>query len=366
MKRITLLGAIVFILLVAAAPSARAQGCTDIICITPTQPNYDTLAAGLGMTSDQLTQTLRAQVDSLFQATNVNSFLKDFQNAQSFSTKGLGVDYASEATLAEVGATFSFASNVDKAYKPSGSYSDPPISGGGANFSLMGGLGLGIIGLDPLMIFGNWFSGSATLGQLDGNYKNWGVHAQLRLFGPTRRMSATKFLIRWGGIAVTSGADYSHLTLSTHRQIRSTITVPSAIVGAMGEPIQVSSDVSGNLLFSLEQTTWSIPLEVTTSLRLLSLVTVYGGFGIDWQMGGGSDMSIRMANASVTSKNTGGQLGTVSINATGHASPSSARLREIIGVQIGLFDVVRFFTQVNVTGDSPVLTGIAAGLRLAI
>jgi hypothetical protein len=369
MKRITLVGALVFISLALRASPAAAQAyCspTNVVCITPSQPNYDTLAAGLGMTSDQLTQTLLSQVDSLFHATGVNGFLKDFQNAQSFSSKGLGVDYASEATLAEVGATFSFASNVDKAYKPSGSYTDPPIKGGGANFSLMGGLGLGLFGLNQLMLFGNWFSGTATLGQLDGSYKNWGVHGQLRLFGPSRSMSATKFLIRWGGIAITSGADYSHLRLSTQKQIRSTLTVPSAIVGVPGAPVEVSSDVNGTLQFALEQTTWSIPLEITTSLRLLSLVTIYGGFGIDWQLGGGSDMNIAMQNANVTSKTNGGSLGTVSVNAKGHASPSAARVREILGVQVGIFDVVRFFAQVNVSNGSSMLTGVAAGLRLAI
>jgi hypothetical protein len=294
----------------------------------------------------------------------VGAFLKDFQNAQSFSAKGLGVDYASEATLAEVGATFSFASNIQKAYKPSGSYSNPPLSGGGANFSLMGGLGLGLIGLDPLMIFGNWFKGSASLGQLDGNYQNWGLHGQLRILGPSRKSSATKVLVRWGGIAITSGADYSRLSLSTHNQIKSTIDVPSNIPGADSAPVSLASDVSGNLVFELQQTTWSVPLEVTTSIRLLSLVTLYGGLGIDWQLGGGSDLTLSMQNASVTSN--GASLGTVTIDATGHAKPSAARLREIIGVQLGIFDFVRLFVQVNTTGGSPMLTSVAGGLRLAI
>lgn len=366
MKRITLVSALAFATLAPWARSAHAQVCSanNFVCITPNQANLDAFALGLGMPSDQLTQQLLSQVDGLFQASNVSSFLKGFQNAQNFSTKGLGVDYASEATLAEVGATFSFASNLDKAYKPSGSYTDPPLAGGGLNFSLMGGVGLGLIGLDPVMIFGNWFKGSASLGQLDGDYSNWGLHGQLRLLGPSRSASATKLLVRWGGIAITSGADYSRLTLSTHKQIKSTISIPSSLVAGGSEPVALASDVNGNLNFTLSQTTWSVPIEVTTSLRLLSLVTVYGGFGMDFQLGGGSDMNIAMDNASVTSKGT--SLGTVSVHAAGHASPSTARLREIVGVQLSFLDLVRFFTQVNVTGDSPVLTSIALGLRLAI
>jgi hypothetical protein len=313
------------------------------------------------MSVDQLVQLIQSQVDGLFQVANISSFLKDFQNAQSFSSKGLGVDYASEATLVEAGATLSLASNVDKAYKPSGSYTDPPISGGGANFSLMGGIGLGLVGLDPVMIFGNWFKGSASLGQLDGNYQNWGLHGQLRLLGPSRGMSATKFLIRWGGIAVTSGVDYAHVELSTHSKISSSFDI------APGAPVTVSS--AGTLAFTLKQTTWSVPLEITTSLRLLSLVTVYGGLGLDWQLGGGSDMFIDMQAANLSGK-VGNvpydNLGTVSVHAEGHVSPSAARMREIFGVQLSIMDVIRLFAQVNTTASSPMLTSLAMGLRLAI
>jgi hypothetical protein len=130
--------------------------------------------------------------------------------------------------------------------------------------------------------------------------------------------------------------------------------------------VAFASDVNGNLNFTVSQTTWSVPLEVTTSLRLLSLVTVYGGFGMDFQLGGGSDMHIAMDNASVTNKASGANLGTVSVHVDGHANPSTARLREIVGVQLSFMDLVRLFAQANVTGDSPVLTSIALGLRLAI
>jgi hypothetical protein len=270
--------------------------------------------------------------------------------------------------LAEVGATVSFASNIDKAYKPSGSYTDPPISGGGANFSLMGGLGMGLFGFEPLMLFGNWFKGSASVGQFDGSYDNWGLHGQFRLLGPSRKMSATKLLVRWGGIAITSGADYSRMTLNARKDLHSSFALPSYSTEASQGSVTVQSN--GPLTFSLEQTTWSVPLEVTTSLRLLSLVTVYGGFGMDFQLGGGSDMNVTMESAlSGKISGTSGaatNLGTASIHVAQHASPSAARLREIVGLQLGMFDVVRMFVQVNMTGSSPMLTSVAAGLRLGI
>jgi hypothetical protein len=59
-------------------------------------------------------------------------------------------------------------------------------------------------------------------------------------------------------------------------------------------------------------------------------------------------------------------LGTASINAGGHVSPSPARMREIVGIQLGILDMIRFFAQLNVANGSPMLTSVAAGLRLAI
>jgi hypothetical protein len=353
------------VVLVFAALARPALAQTSGITITPGS-DATAFAQGIGTTTDALVQQITSQVDGLFQVANISSFLRDFQNAQNFSTKGLGVDYASEATLAEVGATFSLATNIDKAYKASGSYTDPPISGVGSNISLMAGVGGGLFGFDPLMIFGNWFKKGASLGQFDGNYHNWGLHAQIRLFGPSRKSSAVKMLVRWGGIAVTSGADYSHIALTARSSLSSQFTLPAAAAIPGGAPITITN--SGTLAFTLEQTTWSIPLEVTTSLRLLSLVTVYGGIGLDWQLGGGSDMKLDMRNAKLSGKVQTVQfndLGTADVWATGHVKPSAARVREIVGVQLGILDLIRFFVQVNVTASSPMLAGLAGGLRLA-
>src|SRR5512141_1007169 len=102
MKR-TGYGFLFVLAVVALAPTrALAQCPPNPVCITP-GPDADAFAAGIGMSTDQLVAQLVNQVNGLFQTSNINGFLRDFQNAQSFSTKGLGVDYASEATLAEIG-----------------------------------------------------------------------------------------------------------------------------------------------------------------------------------------------------------------------------------------------------------------------
>jgi hypothetical protein len=354
MWRPPLLFVLVFLLLGIDVAKAQNQ-----VVITP-GPDATRFASALGSSVDQLTTELHSHVNQLFQVVNVHSFLQDFQNAQSFSGKGLGVDYASEATLVEAGATMSLASNLDKAYEPSGSYTDPPIRGGGSNFSLMAGMGMGLFGYESLMIFGNWFKGSASIGALDGTYQNWGLHAQMRFLGPGRGLSATKFLFRWGGIAVTTGVDYSRMTLHYQRPIESKFYL------GQGVPVTVHSDVNSQMAFDLDQRTWGIPLEVTTSLRLLTILTLYGGLGFDLQPGGGANLNIDMKARLGGNLNgeTYTDLGTATIKVKERAVPSSVRMREILGVQLN-FLLLRIFAQLNLTGGSPMLASVALGARLA-
>jgi hypothetical protein len=161
---------------------------------------------------------------------------------------------------------------------------------------------------------------------------------------------------------VTSGVDRANLQLSTSSSINSTINV------AQDTTVTVASAAATPLTFVLSQTTYSVPLEITTSLRLLSLITLYGGVGFDFQLGGGSDMTIDMA-AHLSGKYQGvkvDNVGDATVKVQGHVSPDTARMREIFGVQVGIFDVIRLFAQVNTTASSPVLTSLALGLRLAI
>jgi hypothetical protein len=98
-------------------------------------------------------------------------------------------------------------------------------------------------------------------------------------------------------------------------------------------------------------------------------VTIYGGLGLDWQLGGGSNLHILMSGASLSGKVQGvtyNNLGTAEIKADGSVSPSTARMREIFGVQLGILDVIRIFAQVNTTASSPLLTSLAMGLRVGI
>jgi hypothetical protein len=366
MRKIVLTLGFAFGLLAAVGTDARAQASNSVtLQLNTADPNTQAFLQAYTLATGQTQQDhqnfLTGKIDQLFQVTNAVGFVKNFGDAQSFTSKGMGVDYASEATYFEVGGSASFALGMDRTYQP-GNTQGFPIQGVGLNASLMGGLSLGFLGI-PVMVFGNWMKvPTQDYGDTSGSLDNWGVHAQVRLLGPSRSMSALKMLVRWGGIAVTTGIDYSHMTLGLKRDVASSFNIPNTT----GLNVNVSGAATGDARFNIGMTTKSIPLEVTTSLRLMTLFTAYGGLGFDWQVGGGSTMDVNV-NATMLGHATGmpdANLGTAQVTATAHADPSPAKIRGILGAQVNLF-VVRLFTQLNIANTSPTMASLAVGARVA-
>jgi hypothetical protein len=363
-KTVVTLG-LAFVFLVVVGRDVRAQ-VSNSVDFTLSPGSQAALTAATGMSQPDLERLIKGKLDELFQVTNAGRFLQNFGDAQSFTSKGMGVDYASEATYFEVGGATSFALGMDRTYQP-GNTNGFPIQGVGLNASVMGGVSLGFLGI-PVMVFGNGMHvPTQRYGDMSGSLDNWGVHAQLRLFGPSRGMSGLKMLVRWGGIAVTTGFDYSHMHLGLTHDVLSNFNIPN------GVSVDVTGSATGQARFNVDMTTKSIPLELTTSLRLLTLLTVYGGMGFDFQLGGGSAVDLALDASMLghipANPLTGGQasnpdLGTAQIHAVANVDPSAAKIRGILGLQVNLF-MVRLFTQVNIADTNPTMASLAAGVRVA-
>lgn len=350
-----------------AGPSGRRRApCVGSVEITITPGSGTAFLTAAGISEEQIRATLQSELNKLFQVSNAAGFVKGFGDAQSFTSKGLGVDYASEATRIELGASGSFALGMDKTYQPKDSTTKFPIQGVGMNASIMGGLGLGLFhsSLDPLMLFANWMRvPEQKFGDLKGSLQNYGFHGQLRLLGPKRRGSLLKMLVRWGGVAITTGWDYSRLNLAMDKALTSRIPVNQL----RGANVEVKGDVAARARFDVDLSTWSVPLELTTSLRVLYLLTVYGGVGFDWQFAGASEMDVDITGSmvgTVAGDSTRYDLGSARIRASASASPSAGKFRGIAGAQLNM-SIVRLFVQVTGVNTKPALASVAMGLRLA-
>jgi hypothetical protein len=344
----------VMAVLVAGAGGARAQTPPVTVRIDP-GPGRE-FAAQAGIDLGAIEGQVQTELEHLFQTFRLKDYVRSFGDAQGFTTRGLGVDYGSNVRYLEIGVAASAALNGNSAVVE-GDTRTQPIAGVSGNLTVMAGLNLGAFGV-PVTLFANYFKSSGAYREFDARLDNFGVHAQLKLFG-SRDESIWSLLVRWGGLDITTGFDHSHMVLQLARDFDRNIPI--------GDGQSVSGEVDlqsrGNL--RLDMRTSSIPLEVTTNIRFLYVLSAYLGGGFDWQVGGGSDLTVNLdgkLTGRVPSANATADLGTMTVAVHESASPSAGRVRGIVGLQANVF-LLKVFAQLNVA-PSPFLSSIGFGARL--
>jgi hypothetical protein len=338
--------------LVSLAAPARADVTVHI-----DKSKVDQLAAQAGVQLPDVDEQVRAELARVFEIYRLKDYLRAFNDAQSMTTRGLGVDYGSTIGLVEVGIAANVAVNGNKALSESDARTQE-LSGVATNITAMAGLNLGFLGLRPVTLFGNFFKQKGSYREFSAELDNYGAHLQLK-FLASRKESLWTAFVRWGGIAITTGFDRARMRLSLDKTFSRTI--PIAAGGRDVAQVAVSS--VGSL--ALESRSWSVPLEVTTNLRFLYVLTAYGGVGYDFQLGGGSDMDVSLSGnltGTAVGQSSSIDLGSAEVVATEHADPSRGQFRGILGLQANLW-FVKLFTQLNVV-PNPFVASVALGARL--
>lgn len=349
-------------LLVSAAilvPAAARAEVTVQLKSDAAQQQYAQLA---GVSLADIQMQLQTELDRLFQEYEPEKYLQRFSDAQAFTTRGLGVDYASNIRYLMVGFATNFSVNAEEAYVPKDTKTRPPVEGAATNLTAMVGLNLGLIGLRPVTLYGNYWRSEGTYREFDALIENRGFHVQLKLFGPAADESMWSAVLRWGGIDITTGFDYARTRMNLVKARTLARAIPIGDARSGGPVVNVASTGT----FGLDMSTTSIPLEVTTNVRLLHLLTLYGGVGFDWQLGGGGDMVINLdgtMTGTVPGQTANVDLGTATVVAEEDSEPSKARVRGLIGVQANVW-LVKVFTQVNFVPD-PFAASVGVGVRLA-
>lgn len=342
-------------LLLALAIATRAAHAGVTVRIDPGPGKQ--FADQLGIDLSSVEAQLRTELDRLFQVVRLKDYLRSFGDAQAFTTRGLGVDYAGHPKLLMVGVAANVSINAEKAFVPEDLKSRPPVGGLSTALTVMAGLNLGWLGLRPVTLFANGFKHRSTLGDFAAELENFGFHAQLKLFGPRRESSLWRLFFRWGGLDVTTGIDYARLGLSLSQGFSRDIPIGNG-ASALGR-VNVASTGS----FDIDMRTWSVPLEVTTNFRFLYVLSVYGGVGFDWQAGGGSETTVDLSGSMTGIAGSNRlNIGSAQIIATESAEPSPGRLRGILGLQANAW-MLRIFAQLNFVPNPPT-AGFAFGARL--
>jgi hypothetical protein len=319
--------AVVLLVLMVASP-ARAQLTVDVAL----NSEGDMLAAQLGITPPELAMQMQGAINEAYGANNVDGFLRSFADATAFSMRGLGIDYASDPSsiVVGVGANFAVAASDQVTAR------DRPTAGLGANLAFMGGYNLASQGAPRWTLFGNGFYRKGSTTSLRGGILSAAAHVQYRFTNPQPDDRTTTKVLRWTGIDITAGLEFTRWSLGVADDIATELHI-----GGPGGNARIILDSTGT--FDLHSTATTVPLELSTGVRIALLVSMYIGVAADLTIGSGRltadlDGTIYASDGRV--------IGTSAIAGGGDASASVFAPRMLAGAQLNLWKL-KLYTQVN-------------------
>lgn len=314
-------------------------------------------AASLGLDLAELELQIATELEDAFNVLRPVDYLRAVSDANAFSAKGLGADYASniETFMIGIGGNVSVAFGDDTL---SGE-ADRPVAGLAPQIAIMGGVNLGAfesIDKPEITVYANVFHRGAALDDLDASMTSVGVHGQYKFRRP--RYTTSSLVLQWGGIDVTAGLEYQRLSLA----LQSGDVETDVPVG--GDMAEATVLLRSTGRFDLASTALTLPLEVSTNWRLFYFVSLFVGAGVDLQLGS-SDMNVNLDGVMTSTDPQTGEpveLGTVNIEVEESARPSTGKLRFLFGAQVNLWKL-RVFVQGNARPQRAF--GVAFGARLA-
>ena len=290
-----------------------------------------------------------------------NRLMEGMANSSVIAGKGIGSDYASGMQVAIIGAGVGVGADLEKDKE-----SKSDLSGAGIQGGLMIGFNLGfldaekILGLDTNRL-NVYFNGIAynheqKLGKNDKDT----VEADLKSFGVHFSYDWVKGngskLFGWGGIKLHTGYEYNKSSYTFTSSINETVNVSNS-----GQTI--SGTITGRPRAQIDVTTHSIPVEISSSVQFLYLLSLYGGLGADFNFGEAKGSGALNADPTTLNYSGGGGDPVVQADANidGTGKVTGVWARAFAGVQVNLP-----FTRIFVQADKPFgndIVGATAGVR---
>ncbi|MBV6492068.1 MAG: hypothetical protein LDLANPLL_00058 [Turneriella sp.] len=295
-------------------------------------------------------------------------------NSAVLTSKGLGVDYASNIKLFTVGGSAGIAIDAGANGLSGMNSGAATLSGLGGSFSGVLGLNLGIfpmprlglIDFKRMVVFLN--IGYVNVGSLVGKAMGEGgsVSGSLTTVGLNARyrvipeVSFLPFgLFAWSGLDVTSGINYSSM------KIQLTAEFAESLNEDLGSGVTMSGNYNGTLTFGPDLGILTVPVDVSSGIRVLNIFRLYAGLGIDLNLGY-SEIAAKVPGKVSGSLSGMGGSGTVSADAGLDLSAKGAAdylaMRFFSGIQLD-FSVLNIFMQYN-TAITSGTHGVSMGARV--
>jgi hypothetical protein len=313
------------------------------------------MAQEIGIPTADLERQVGGAISRELNLLDPDSYLSAFANADAMAIKGMGVDYASNPKKFSIGgAVGSAVSNVPLSFSrgreelPEGGYAFMASVYAGVN---LGGLSPGEGALDRVMLYVNGLAFQPPGGrEFRGSMYNFGAHLQVKAVGPVDLK-----VVEWGGLDLTSGYERSFYELELTQQLP-----VSQQMGEGGEPATVTWTATGN--YAISASSGTVPLELSTNLRLLML-TAYVGGAVDLNLADASSEASLAGPITVRHQGDDYDLGSAGVSLLGQAKADPFVPRAFVGAQINV-SLLKLYGHLNL-GLNETYGGFV-GVRLAM
>jgi len=314
--------------------------------------NVDSQASqALGIDSSQIEGEMQQLVEQTFNLSDHEDFVRQMANASVISTKGMGLDYGSNFNRFIIGGSFGSGVAGNGLSLGSGEGSLPE-SGFSLQIAGMVGLNLGMFSDDesPLRrfkLYANYMQMPLNQEPFEGQLSNVGAHIQIDVVKP-REVTA----LTWGGLSFNTGYTRANYKLELSKSLPVDLDLS-------GQTIRW--DASGN--YTLSAGTTTIPLELSTNLQMLKILSIFGGAGLD--INGGEAGSRGAIGGDLTATSANDQnLGDMSLKLEVVEAPTDFSEHIFLGAQL---NVLKFRLYGQATGSlSGESFGGNVGLRFGI
>lgn len=273
---------------------------------------------------------LEDQVNSKLPAVETGAYTKGMANATAMATTGTAVTYGSAFSMALVGVNAGLG--VDLGKGNSLSDLDPKkVAGFGAQAAVVVGFNPAAISdspwgpIDPkrLKLFLSFMKLDRKVDTADISFSNLGVLGQYRLIAERPLGHST---LRWGGVDVTSGFRTAKMKATVVQELEVEYEDP----GASG----VTATVKGPATFGADVNVFSIPVEVSTSLRVAYVLNLIGGVATDFNFG--SSEAIANYNSNIDLNGNGNATGALDLGSKTKPTMINARAFAGLGFNLGV------------------------------
>jgi hypothetical protein len=338
--------------------------------LTFTDVNYGNIPADppqFRAAIDDLLTTLADEINSRLPAFDPATFLSGSANATVNAGAGTSADYASPFSIGLVGGQVGLSSKFAPGGGVSSLMKNPPdlskVQGIGAQAGVLLGLNTGtIIGsrkIGPIDLsrtkgFLSFFAFGLDLTNISFDVKHFAAMGQYKLI---QEKSVGLGLVKWGGVDLTSGFIFNKMEFLYSKALKD---LPSQSITT---PIEASANFEGTANLGASVTTFTIPIEVSTSGRLLYFLTPFAGLGVDLTFGSATNNSgLENQTLSISSNTFTGISATPEIDLGGDGSPSFFAMRAFGGLQFEFY-ALSVNVQVNKALNTGSL-GFSAGAKL--